>query len=214
MEKLAKQTEKNKKEARTERRKNARGEGDEQKDMIVDLGGKTTEKKKEGPPSIDQITDLEVLYKMKAETLSRGKKQRIIKRIMALQGKGDITDKDGKIVPKEGGEVKEGEKPVTKPVDNKPNVKTIKKQEATKKVENMLKKREQKLETKKNKGKLNKEEEKIVKQAKNTKREKRRDRAAGDEDEFDELLKTYAGKLTKKVKEPAGPAFEEVVMSN
>jgi len=53
MEKLAKQTEKNKKEARTERRKNARGEGDEQKDMIVDLGGKTTEKKKEGPPSID-----------------------------------------------------------------------------------------------------------------------------------------------------------------
>lgn len=53
--------------------------------MIVDLGGKTSEKKtKEGPLSIDLITDMEVLFKMKAETLSRGKKQRIVKRIMHL----------------------------------------------------------------------------------------------------------------------------------
>lgn len=52
---------------------------------IVDLGKKSKGEKQE-KLSIDKITDLELLHKMKKETISRGKKQRIKKRIAALSG--------------------------------------------------------------------------------------------------------------------------------
>ena len=59
------------------------------------------------------------------------------------------------------------------------------------------------------------EDKKIIKQAKNTKREKRREKAT-EEDEFDAVFKQYADKLTKRLKKPMeeGPAFEEKVMSD
>ena len=53
---------------------------------VVDLGKKGKEDKaKEAKPSIDKITDLELLHRLLRETHSRGKKQRIKKRIAHLK---------------------------------------------------------------------------------------------------------------------------------
>lgn len=62
--------------------------------MVVDLGQKkvlNTEKKEATIP-IDKIKDVEVLNKMSKETNSRGKKQRIKKRIAVLQGRVEVHE--------------------------------------------------------------------------------------------------------------------------
>lgn len=122
---------------------------------------------------------------MKAETVSRGKKQRIVKRILKLTG----------------GTVEIGDKPQRT------------KDDAKKRVEQLMKKRDQKAKVKV--PHVQPEDKAIIKQAKNTKREKRRTKTA-EEDEFDAALKTYQSKLLKRLKkdEPKGAPFEEVVMSD
>jgi len=95
--------------------------------------------------SIDKINDLEVLFKMKAETVSRGKKQRIVKRIMTLEKANPSKATETKTL---AGLVEESEKANPEAVEKKKGPKKTSKAEATKKVDTMLKKREQKLEEK------------------------------------------------------------------
>ena len=92
--------------------------------------------------------------------------------------------------------------------------------DARKKVERMLKKRDQKIEDKKqsNKPRYTEEDKELIKQAKNKKREKRRDNAKT-EDDFDELFKSYEKKLIKRLnlgeeKDSKGVPFEEVDVSD
>lgn len=53
---------------------------------VVDLGKKAKEAGKSNKISIDKITDLELLHQLCKKTISRGKKQRIKKRIVFLNG--------------------------------------------------------------------------------------------------------------------------------
>ena len=52
---------------------------------MVDLGKKPSDGKKPKNPSILEITDIELLHKMYKQTISRGKRQRIKKRIALLE---------------------------------------------------------------------------------------------------------------------------------
>lgn len=131
---------------------------------------------------------METLAKLKHETDSRGKRQRLDKKIKQLQG-----------TPK-----------------SLPTLREPKQQIANEKVQQMLKKREAKLQQKPGAAaKMRDEDKTIVKQAKNKNREKRRERVA-DEDHFDELFKQYETKLKKRLAEPMpeGPKFEEVELSD
>ena len=59
---------------------------------VVDLGKKTKPGEKPEVISIDKITDQEVLHRMLRESISRGKRQRIKKRIAFLRGE-KVEDK-------------------------------------------------------------------------------------------------------------------------
>lgn len=66
-----------------------------------------------------------------------------------------------------------------------------------------------------NKPRYTEEDKELIKQAKNKKREKRRDKAKT-EDDFDALFKSYEKKLIKKLNlgEEKGTPFEEVDVSD
>ena len=68
---------------------------------VVDLGKKTKAGEKPEVISIDKITDQEVLHRMLRESISRGKRQRIKKRLAFLRGedKPAKTPSDSTPVP-------------------------------------------------------------------------------------------------------------------
>ena len=111
---------------------------------------------------------------------SRGKKQRIRKKIMELKNPQDAA---------------------TAPSNQQKQVKEAA-ISAKDRVSGLLKKREEKMERKdRQKGSMYTAEDRdIMKQSKNKKRQKRRDEAA-EEDEFDSLFKGYKEKLEKKINE-------------
>ena len=90
---------------------------------------------------------------------------------------------------------------------------------AKEKIDNIMKKREKKLEEKNKlqspKALLNDEDKKIMRDLKNKKREQRRSRAKDEEDdEFDNLLNSYKNKVLKKLDNinkvgESGASFEE-----
>lgn len=135
---------------------------------------------------------------MMKKTNSRGKKQRIKKRIDKLEGKAPEAKSE---------EVKE--------------TKAEKKHSPQEKVQHMLKKREQKLqakEDKKKRPKMNDEEAGIFKQLKNKKNNAKRERAR-ETDDFDVLLGAYKDKVLKSISKQGdkghkGADFEEIEMSD
>lgn len=150
------------------------------------------EKQSDKPNKVvaEKVTDVNMLKQMKAESLSRGKKQRLNKQIATLTGETTL--------PKE--------------------IKASKdlKQEAKLKVQTLLKKRDQKLQDKKDskKPQYTAEDRSLINQVKNSKREKRRQTARTEQD-FDELYKTYEQKLLKRLASPeTGPAFEQIDFSD
>jgi len=58
---------------------------------VVDLSSKSKEKKEKVKLNIDDVNDVEVLNKMMSESNSRGKKQRIKKKIEKLSGVAQPT---------------------------------------------------------------------------------------------------------------------------
>ena len=58
---------------------------------MVELGKSKTAKRAK-PESIDTITDQEVLHRMIRESISRGKRQRIKKRLAHLRGETVVAD--------------------------------------------------------------------------------------------------------------------------
>jgi hypothetical protein len=135
---------------------------------------------------IDKITDIELLNKMKKETSSRGKKQRIKKRIEMLTATKDLATKpQNKIIETAKKIQEEQEKPKPSPKE---------------KVHTLLKKREDKLKNKEEKRKYNgvtPEEKVIMKKIKNKKKDTKKKRAR-ETDEFDSMLNKYKSKFLKK----------------
>lgn len=181
-----------KQEARKERRATQRAETTRSAET-VELGtnakGEVYKHKKK---TIKDIDDIGVLVDLKAESISRGKKQRINKKLAVLQG----------IEPEKKTE---------------PNTVKL---DAKKKVEKILKKRDEKLADKQQRGKTSytEDDKELIKQAKNKKREKRRDKVKT-EDEFDALFKSYEQRLIKKLnlgedKNEKGAPFEEIDVSD
>ena len=63
-------------------------------DTVFDIGAKTkTKPEKLKVTPIDQINDLELLNRMVKQTISRGKRQRIKKRIALLNGTSQADEK-------------------------------------------------------------------------------------------------------------------------
>lgn len=99
-----------------------------------------------------------------------------------------------------------------------------KKLSAREKIDNIMKKRDKKLEEKNKqaspKALLTVEDKKIMSDLKNKKREQRRDRSKADnDDEFDALLNNYKSKVLKKLDHinkvgESGASFEEVEYSD
>lgn len=180
-------------EARKERRATSRAESGKAP-QTVELGKRMNSepiKKK----TVADINDVEQLAKLKQDSLSRGKKQRINKKLAQLTG-----------TPLEAVAVQENAK----------KAKTAR-QDAKQKVDKMLKKRDEKMaEKSSNKKAVYTPEDKVlINQSKNAKREKRRDNAKTEED-FDALYKDYEKKLLKKLgkEDKKGPAFEEIEFSD
>lgn len=131
---------------------------------------------------------------MKEESISRGKKQRINKKLAQLTG-----------TPKEAEQAQKNSKAAK-----------VAKQDAKQRVEKILKKRDEKMAEKQQQKKpvYTKEDKELIKQQKNNKREKRRENAKTEED-FDALYKTYEKKLLKRLGgKEEGPAFEEIEFSD
>lgn len=136
------------------------------------------------------VTDVALLKQMKAESQSRGKKQRLNKQIATLTGETALPS-----------EIK-----ASKDL----------KQEAKTKVQTLLRKRDEKLKDKtaSKKPVYTAEDKTLIAQQKNAKREKRRESAKTEQD-FDELYKTYEKKLLKRLAAPqSGPAFEQIDFSD
>ena len=110
--------------------------------------------------SIDKITDQELLHRMLRQTVSRGKRQRIKKRVAFLNGEHNAETPE---TPAKKEEAKKEAAP--------------KKESASEKVQAMLKKREEKLKRKaekKSSNGLTEEEKDIAKKVKNKKKEGKR----------------------------------------
>ncbi|CDW89490.1 ribosome biogenesis [Stylonychia lemnae] len=184
---------------------------------VVDLG-KRNQPEKLDKESIDKITDLELLHQMMRQTISRGKKQRIKKRIDKLEAERGIVRE----LPAKDKTPKLPQQQQERPKVEVPKV------SAQEKVKSLLKKREEKLmqkdQKKKDKFKNNitDEEREIMKKIKNKKKDKKRQQAR-ETDEFDDILDTYKNKVLKKIKKSLAGAskkqitegdFEEVDLSD
>ncbi len=86
-ERLKKINQDKKREAKKESRKDSTQKKTEVLPAVVELGKSSkSESEQKKTISIDHITDQEVLYRMLRETNSRGKRQRIKKRLAFLRG--------------------------------------------------------------------------------------------------------------------------------
>jgi hypothetical protein len=128
---------------------------------------------------INEIEDVNLLFKMMEATKSRGQRQRIQRRLASITGKGKKERKSKHENDREN-EVKLS---------------------AKEKIDNLLKKRDKKLEQKetqrKTKG-LTPEESKIKKQIVKQKKEKNKQKNP-DEDRFDGMFEKYQNKLIQKL---------------
>ena len=182
---------------------------------IVDLGSQNKgEKPKE--LSVDQITDQELLHRLLRESISRGKRQRIKKRLAFLSGE-TIEEPDVTKVPLA---VSAPAKISQKPLPKQPKPERMAPAE---KVATLLKKREAKEKTKKhNRDGITEEDREIIKKVKGKKKENKRQRAR-ETDEFDLIMQQYKQKILKSLGSNAKFAskaksddheFEEVEMSD
>lgn len=160
--------------------------------------------------------DLDKLKGIQTNKLSRGQKQRIKRKIDKLEKKDSGPDQP------------EGENITMKNLNEqtkKPEVKAKvdKGESAKQKIENIMRKRDNKLMEKDRlkkmgvKAYLTDEDKKIMTDKKNNKREKRRQQSKDNaEDEFDGMLDKYKTKLLKKIQktDKGGSAFEEVDYSD
>ena len=161
---------------------------------------------------------------MLENTVSRGKKQRIKSRIKFLKRNENRNAPEGKKSSIQGLATSIGVNsgPTKKQVITNDRVRPVvqkpKTESAKSKIDNLLKKRDQKQlrkEQERSKPKVvNEEDKKLMKQAKNKKRAKRRDEAK-EEDDFDVLFKSHKKALLKKLAEKTeGADFEEVDISD
>ena len=165
-------------------------------------------KRRQQKTGIDTISDVEALHRLFRDCNSRGKKQRIKKRIDFLEGKTPEVASPGELRP----EVREEKR---------------EKFTAKEKVKTLLKKRDEKLKQKQegSRGKtalagLDKEDIAIMKKVKSKKADTKRKRAR-ETDEFDDLLAKYKSKVlksidkvSKKKEKKGGHEFEEIEMSD
>ena len=177
---------------------------------VVELGKKSTGTNEEKTISIDKITDQEVLHRMLRESISRGKRQRIKKRLAFLRG--DKKEAPAATTPSVT---------TVKPSAGKEAGPSKAKLAPADKVQSLLKKRDAKLKQKREEKKathgLTQEDKAIMKKVKGHKKETKRQRAR-ETDEFDELMAKYKSKIMKNIGKQggtnAGHAFEEVELSD
>lgn len=178
---------------------------------------------------IKDVEDVNKLKNMLNETVSRGMKQRIKKKIArlttekAVANKGVQETSDTNQVSLSGMTNPNQKASITKFVQT-PDKQHEKKLSAREKIDNIMKKRDKKLEEKNKqaspKALLTVEDKKIMSDLKNKKREQRRDRSKADnDDEFDALLNNYKSKVLKKLDHinkvgESGASFEEVEYSD
>ena len=162
------------------------------------------------------------MHRLLRETISRGKRQRIKKRLAFLNGTEEVAEEPAptKVPLAVSAPAKVTQKPL--PKEPKPQ-----RMAPADKVAVLLKKREDKNKTKKdalhNKHGITPEDREIIKKVKGKKKENKRQRAR-ETDDFDELMQSYkqkilkslsaSGKLVSKPKSSGDHDFEEVEMSD
>ena len=193
-------------------------------DEPLDLGAVTAQKadeqaeadqtpskqKKKQSRDLKSINDIATLEEILKESLSRGQKQRIKKKLARLQDKGEALEIPTPSEPLDLG----NPNPLKR---EHPKAETaVPKATAKEKIDYLLKRREHKMDRKEFQAKEHPEDTKIRNQLKNKKRTVRKHEAK-EEDQFDQLLDKYQKRVLKKMKletGESGTTHEEVEVSD
>jgi hypothetical protein len=158
--------------------------------------------KKKQPRDIKSINDIATLEEILKESLSRGQKQRIKKKLARLQDKGEALPSE----PLDLG----NPNPLKR--EHQKTESAVPKATAKEKIDYLLKRREAKIVRKDTPAKQHPEDIKIRNQLKNKRRTVRKHEAK-EEDQFDRLLDKYQNRVLKKIKletGESGTTHEEV----